>query len=56
MKNSMRRLLPLLVLPVLMLAAGCDGSAECPTTFLGVLNTILLGITAAGSLVIIREI
>lgn len=55
MRKFLMKLTPLLAV-TLVFVAGCDGSAGCPTTFLDVVNTILLGITAAGAVVIIQNL
>jgi len=55
MRKTFLKLTPLFAVTV-VLVAGCDGSAACPTTFLDVLNTVFLGITAAGGIAIIRNI
>jgi hypothetical protein len=57
MKLSTSRRLSLfgLSLGTLLLAAGCNGDGTT-ITFLDVLNTVLLGITAAGAIGILRNL
>lgn len=53
---SIRRL-SMLVLSVVVIAAvtGCDANAA-PISFLDLINTVLLGITAAGGVVLINNV
>lgn len=56
MRSALRTVTAIGLVTAAGLVVGCDGSAQCPATFLDVLNTILLGITAAGGIAIIRNI
>jgi len=56
MRVRLRRLaLAMLVVPLVLSAFGCNGDLS-NVTFLDLLNTVLLGITAAGGIVLIRNI
>ena len=57
MKSSTPRILSttLLSLSMLLILCGCDGDTT-PTNSLDILNTIFLGITAAGAIALIKNI